>query len=797
MGAVSRLAKLRAMPPREVLSRGAYKAYLMCERALHRRDLLARPDRLRGALVGELRHAANWQQALLARQPQARFFTGFDSADRVRAMFDDRFSAERVKARQIADDVAAQRIAFFGEQFAFGSDIDWHADPVTGARWPRSFHGDMSVHTGNVGFGDVKHVWEINRHQFFIDLAKIAFLDRSSAHAAVLHRHLRHWMAEVPYATGAAWACALEPAFRAWSWMWAYHFVRAANLLDDDTQLQWLTGFHDHGRFLYRHLETYSSPYNHLIGEASALFALGLLFPEFREAPAWVARGRHVLETSLAAQFHADGGTVEQSTFYHHATLGFYLLAAVLGRRNGVELSDNVWAAVERGVQFSTALMQPDGRVPRFGGADDGKPIRLEHLPFWDFRPYQALGAVLFSRPDFRFVAGRFWEDALWILGPDGATEFDRLGAHEPAKDAALSVSGYYVTRNNWSAQADYLCFDCGEQAGGLRRDDVPSAAHGHADCLSVVVALGGREVLVDPGFFCYNGDPEWEVHFRKTAAHNTVTVDGCDQAHHVSKMAWTRTYRPALEWWSATHQLGCVIGSHDGYVHNGQGVEHRRTAWLRADGYVVIRDELTGTPGRRIEANFQFAPGSLVANGASATFENRYQLAWACSAPVHSRVFCGGDSPSDGWIATSLGVRRPAPRLSLQFVMNEERVVLLTIVTDRLKTSARGAAQVSAASRVGDRLLRLNVAGDGWVDDVVAARVGDASVDDVQTDAPLVVVRRISGRATEALHVGGTYARATGLSAFPGGREHNGNETVLVSAHAPAMEGLVGRAAR
>src|SRR5688572_14922167 len=69
MGGVSRLAKLRAMPPREVLSRTAEKAYLLWERQLHRRGLLARPDRLRGALVGELRHAANWQQALIYRKP--------------------------------------------------------------------------------------------------------------------------------------------------------------------------------------------------------------------------------------------------------------------------------------------------------------------------------------------------------------------------------------------------------------------------------------------------------------------------------------------------------------------------------------------------------------------------------------------------------------------------------------------------------------------------------------------------------------------------------------------------------
>jgi hypothetical protein len=62
--------------------------------------------------------------------------------------------------------------------------------------------------------------------------------------------------------------------------------------------------------------------------------------------------------------------------------------------------------------------MQPDGRTPEIGGADDGKPIRMEHLPFWDFRPYLAIGAVLFERADFKRLAGRFHEDALWLLGP-------------------------------------------------------------------------------------------------------------------------------------------------------------------------------------------------------------------------------------------------------------------------------------------------------------------------------------------------------------------------------------------
>jgi hypothetical protein len=658
---VSRVVKLRAMSPRELAERARYKAFTLYERRAHRRGRLADPDRLRLALVPALAQRADWKEALGNEEQPGRFFPGLEDPDRLRELLERCYPSELRRARALAEKAARGQIAFFGREFSLGPEIDWHADPVSGAPWPRAYHRDIPVHGGNVGFGDVKDVWELNRHQFFVDLAKIAFLDRSAQHAGVVHRLLGHWMAAVPYATGVPWACALEPAFRAWSWMWSFHLLRAAGMVKPAEQRLWLTGFYDHGRFLYRHLERYSSPYNHLIGEASALFALGLLFPVFQEAPAWVARGREVLEGTVATQFHTDGASVEQSTFYHHATLGGYLLAAVLGRENGVDLAPGVWEAIERGIQFSAALIQPDGLTPRIGGADDGKPIRLEHLPLWDFRPYQALGAVLFSRPDFRYVADRFWEDAVWILGPEGLTAFERLEPRAPEVTMALPESGYYVVRSDWSRTADYLCFDCGPQAAGLRRDGIPSAAHGHADCLSVVVTLGGRQVLVDPGFFTYNSDPAWEVGLRKTAAHNTVVVDGRDQARHVSKMAWTRTYAARPEGW-APEALGWARGSHDGFARGPSGVTHRRTAWLRPGGYVVLCDELTGVGRHNAQAVFQFAAGPLELDGARAVFDGRYACAWICSAPIHAHRTSGGRGPLSGWGRSQSGRAAPRP---------------------------------------------------------------------------------------------------------------------------------------
>ena len=334
VGVAGRIRKLRAMSPREVATRIRYGTLIALERRQHVRGSLADPERLPKALVEALR-GPEWQRKLLSarRASGARFFPSVYERRNLQDLFQTRFHAELQDTAVWASRARHQRFEFFGLDFHYPDDIDWQADPVTGRRWPSRFHADVPVHRGDVGFGDVKHVWELSRQQYLIDLAKSYFLSGRVEDVDSLRRLVVSWMRGNPYATGVNWSCALEPAFRAWSWLWAYHLT--ADALDDDFHLEWLCGFYDHGRFIARHLELHSSPYNHLIGEASALFAIGTCFPEFSDSSRWRRQAVSVLEQRLPDQFYPDGGSVEQSTFYHHATLGFYLLTALLGRENG------------------------------------------------------------------------------------------------------------------------------------------------------------------------------------------------------------------------------------------------------------------------------------------------------------------------------------------------------------------------------------------------------------------------------------------------------------------------------
>lgn len=706
----------------ELLWRLRYAGVVYRERQKYRRGRLWQPNTLRAMLRADLRGASDWASRLIRERHDARPISpALDDVSALGALFAGPFHAERTASQSVAADVRAHNISFFGETFRFRSRIPWNDDPQTGSTWPMVYHHDVPIADAEA-HGDVKYVWELNRHQFLVDLAKVALVDDSRADADAVVAILRDWLDSVPYATGAPWACALEPAFRVWSWIWAYEMLRQTSHLQEDAHLDWLAAFSDHGRFLFRHLEVYASPYNHLIGEAAALFALGALFPQFRAADAWRRRGATILENTFRGQFHADGGSVEQSTFYHHATLGFYLLAGLIGRRFGYPLSDSTWAGIERALEFSCRLTMPDGRIPAVGGADDGKSIRFEHLPFWDFRPFLSIGAVLFERADFKFVAGKFWEDALWVLGPQGEAAFRSLATAAPARGASIPATGYFVTRSDWSRDADYVCFDCGPQAGGLRRDDVPSAAHGHADCLSLVVVLGGQRVLSDAGFFCYNGDPAWEVHFRKTAAHNTAQVDARDQATHISKMAWCHTFSARLEGCDEGTHPTWFRGSHDGFARGSDGVVHRRIAWLRDGGYVVVYDEFVGSGEHDATVHWQFAPGRAVLDpsGSMASFDDRVEMRWIGTEAIRSRVVCGGASPSDGWIAESLGVRVPAPHVMLEMRLRAGHLGVLTILADTRSASTDHRVAVSTEDDGG--LPRATVVGHDWLDTVVVS---------------------------------------------------------------------------
>jgi Heparinase II/III-like protein len=174
-----------------------------------------------------------------------------------------------------------------------------------------------------------------------------------------------------------------------------------------------------------------------------------------------------------------------------------------LASDNGYSVPREFDRALEAALEFSLHVHQPSGVVPSFSDGD----VR-------GFLPLLAQGAQLFDRGDMQYVA---------TGGAEGTAPSERV-AHFPN-------SGYHVLRSDLaSADAQHLVFDCGPLGEGN---------HGHFDALSFELAAFGRALVVDPARYTYSEsgeDKNWRVHFRSTAAHNTVGVDGLNQTRYLPK---------------------------------------------------------------------------------------------------------------------------------------------------------------------------------------------------------------------------------------------------------------------
>jgi hypothetical protein len=270
-----------------------------------------------------------------------------------------------------------------------------------------------------------------------------------------------------------------------------------------------------------------------------------------------------------------------------------------------------------------------------------------------------------------------------------------------------------------------------------MRTDAVPNSMHGHADCLSVIAWLAGTRVLVDSGLYSYNAGGAWEAHFRETAAHNTARIDGRDQARHIGKMAWSNSYRAAPEGWRDEQRHMWVAGSHDGYARGANGVLHRRTVWLRPGAWLVILDDFPGSGAHVYEVNYQFAPGTLQDLGGRARFNACVDVGWSGTGEWTPALANGGDGPADGWIAPSLGIRVPAPRLTLRH-KGEGDVGLMTVFA-ATRESRVAAAPVTMRQDAGGMLVAVP-AGDHI--DAILVPDGSAARGAVRSDATLVSCR-------------------------------------------------------
>jgi hypothetical protein len=459
-------------------------------------------------------------------------------------------------------------------------------------------------------------------------------------------------------------------------------------------------------KFLYlnaRHLETYLSTYfspnTHLTGEALGLFYLGTVLPFIKDAGRWKRLGRHVLLDQLERHVRSDGVYFEQSSYYHRYTTDFYLHFSILSRLNGETLPEKVDASLTALLNHLMYITRPDGTTPFFGDDDGGRLLTVDCRPANDFRGTLAIGAALFGRSDLKCVADEATVELLWLMGTSGLQQFDAIEPVEPRlTSCGFREGGYYVMRDGWSRDSNYVLFDCGTH-GTL------NCGHAHADALSFELSVKGKTELVDPGTYTYTGSSSMRDLFRSSAAHNTLTVDGESSSEPAGPFSWKTVARSECLEWISNSRFDFVKGCHDGYERLANPVTHERGILFLKGDYSVIHDRIKSEAAHQLELRFHFDAGIFRGDDVTAN---------------HSRIVCSNEDGSgfeiinlgqggswkreNGWVSRCYGEKEPAP----VGVFSQLTVGKADLITFLLPRSATRQNRLTEIETIGGQAFKL-----------------------------------------------------------------------------------------
>jgi uncharacterized heparinase superfamily protein len=310
--------------------------------------------------------------------------------------------------------------------------------------------------------------------------------------------------------------------------------------------------------YLYRSLETHLLG-NHLLENARALVFVGAFFGEQGEAPQWLERGVEIYRDQTPEQVLEDGGHFERSPMYHALMLEGYVDVLNLLPEDH---SDWGWLAetVRKMGDFLLSMTHPRNRISLFNDATRNVACPTGKL-------------VAYAR---------------------------RVLDLQPERRSQFEETGYYIHNSD----DVYLIID----GGPIGPDHLP--AHAHADIFSYELSVGGDLFIVDTGVYEYEAG-DMRDYVRSTKAHNTVCVDGVNQAECWDSFRVARRFPPRNISFTKQGGQSHFEGHFDGYAQLiGDRIEYRRR--IEADQNercIVVEDTITGEGCHTVESRIHLHP--------------------------------------------------------------------------------------------------------------------------------------------------------------------------------------------
>ncbi len=581
-----------------------------------------------------------------------------------------------------ADKILSGQINFFSlHQYEHGPDINWNQDPMTGTVAPLSF-GKTLDHRNPDLVGDIKYLWEPNRHLHLVTVAQAYKLTGERKYIEFIISSIRSWIEQCRYMLGPNWNSSLELGIRLINWSLVWRIVGGEKTFLEQTDGDhhfislWFKSIYQHCHFISSHFSGHSSAGNHLIGEAAGLYCATSVWNFWPSCDSWRARAKSILIKESINQVFDDGVTKEQTTAYQQFVVDFLLFSGLLGNQLDDSFPPEYWKRIHKMIRFLAAIMDAKHHIPMIGDADDGFVSCLSQEP--DFCPFSSLittGAALFDDPYLKLKSTSFDHKSYWLLGEKGFNKYNKVSDPPFDKTDSFPDGGYYILGSELDTSREIrILVDTGPL--GLH----PLAAHGHADSLSLLLNVAGTEVLVDPGTYAYHTKRNMRYYFRGTSAHNTVRVDGQDQSVQGGTFMWSRHAVTQVINQESSPDKECISAEHDGYSRLPDPATHQRTvSYDKHEHRIHITDQIKSECSHDIELFWHLSEHCKVhLSGREAHIETPdAEVIIKCldEAAIADVVYGDEETPL-GWISRSFDVKVPTHTLVFRTKSHTDRPV-------------------------------------------------------------------------------------------------------------------------
>jgi hypothetical protein len=364
----------------------------------------------------------------------------------------------------------------------------------------------------------------------------------------------------------------------------------------------------------------FEADYNHGFNEGIALLLLADNFPHMPGASGWRLLALERLQEMLSNTIDADGVEVENSPFYQVYVLGLVYQIAQWAKRYEPTLAAPYSEAATKMLSFTADVTQPNGYLPMLGAT------ATTYMPSQDPNVY---GPMAEADPEFDVA---FTRGAHGTPPPDGTVLFP--------------VSGLFLMRSPLGPVSNlpnqtFVTFNSGTYR----------TSHSDLDAMGMTMYSNGAEVLPTSGLYTYTEEPYLE-YFHGTRSHNTVVVDGKDQAQGSAQAG----------------SYGSVSGSTWASGVSGlyAGVTHHRTIVVLRQGLTLVQDDLTSSSSHNYAQTWHMAPGSNVRESGGDTYVTNtagtptLTIHQADPAGMTTQSLYGATDPIQGWYSNGYGFKQP-----------------------------------------------------------------------------------------------------------------------------------------